>query len=121
MVLGKLDQKKFPFFRGVSEAAVSDIFNNNMYDSLTLEITGAESIQLRVQGCINVEDANKNPIPEENLEWNDLGLINIKNFTVVESATVNGIYCIGIGGLTKIRVVIESVTGSATVTGVVEA
>lgn len=121
MVLGKLDQKRFPFFREQSSAGVSDIFNNTMYGSLTLEISGVEAIQLKVQGCIKIEDADKNPIPEQDLEWSDLGLIAIKNFTVVETAVANGIYSVSIAGLNKVRVVIESVTGDATVIGVLEA
>lgn len=121
MALSRLDQKKFPFFREASSAGNSDIFGNNGYDSLTLEVSGATGVSLKVQGCINLEDANKNPIPDANLQWSDLAVINMKNFNVGSSISENGIYAIGVNGLAKIRVVLESVTGSVTVIGTLEA
>ena len=122
MALGKLDQKKFPFFRETTSAGASDIFDNyGCYGILTLEVSGATAISLKVQGCINVEDGDKKPIPEEDLEWTDMALINAGDFSVSSSASANGVYSVGISGLTKIRVVIDSVSGAATVIGVMEA
>ncbi len=121
MVLGKLDQQKFPFFRGASAAATSDIYNNSAYGVLTLEVSGASSISLKVQGCVNVENADKTLIPDNNLVWSDLAVIDTKDYSVGSSITANGIYAIGISGLAKIRVVIESISGTANVIGVMEA
>ena len=121
MVLSKLDQIKFPFFRGVSSASESDFFNNNCYNILTLEVSGAESVSLRVQGCVNIEDSRRVPLDDEDLTWFDLATINAGDFSVTSIITANGIYSIGISGTTKIRVVVDSVSGSATVVGVLEA
>ena len=122
MIAARIDQVKFPFFKGVSAAGSSDIFNNiYCYNALTLEVSGSTAVSLKVQGCINTEDVNKQPIPDVNLEWTDLGIINLSDFSVTASATSNGIYSVTIAGIAKVRVVLESVTGSTTVIGVMEA
>ena len=121
MTLGRLDQKKFPFFREATEAANSDIYNNSGFGILTLEVSGAESVSLKVQGCINSEDANKNPIADENLVWSDLAAINTKDFSLGSTISANGIYAISIIGMPKIRVVLESVSGTVNAIGVLEA
>ena len=121
MVLNKLDQTKFPFFRGITGAAESDVFNNNCYNILTLEVSGTDGIALRVQGCVNIEDSRRNPLSDSELTWFDLAVIDAGDFSVSKSITKNGIYSIGISGTTKIRVVADSVSGSLTAIGVLEA
>ena len=116
MALVKLDQKTFPFFKGATAAGSSDIFNNyGNYTSLSLEVSNATAISLKVQGCINVEG-----IEDANLSWTDLAVINNGDYSVSSNIAANGIYSVGISGLTKIRVVITSITGDVTVIGVME-
>ena len=121
MPLSKLDQKKFLFFRQATAAGASQSYSNNCYGNMTLEISGdISSISLKVQGCINVEDAEKNIIDDANLDWTNLAVIADKDFAVSEAITAKGIYNVGIIGLARIRIVIESLSGEATVIGVLE-
>ena len=123
MALSKLDQKVFPFFRAANMAGVSDVFSNFNYDLLTIEVSGsAMSVQATIQGCINTVGPNKEPIDNANLEWSDLAVINTADYSVSEKINSKGIFSIGISGLSKIRVVLNNISGGVVnIIGVLEA
>lgn len=122
MPLAKLDKMLFVFLEGSVSAGSSKIFDNfSRYSNMVLEISGASAISLKVQGCINVKDANGDTIPDNNLEWSDIDLITAKNMGPASVASDNGIYYVSISGLTKVKVTATSSTGTIKVIGVMEA
>lgn len=96
--------EKFTFFREKDEAGESNVLKNfNKGSMLTLGVGGdATAMQLRVKGI--VDDSSE-------ADWVDLGLINTATFAISTDIVSNGIYNVGCSGVSKIKVVIDSISG----------
>ena len=100
------------FHENASSAETSqEVVNANIGSQITLEVD-ATTIQMKVQGICDASAGNTN--------WKDLAVINAKKIIAEEKIKAPGIYYVPIDGITKIRTVIESVSGSATVFGIVQ-
>ena len=121
----RTDKQIFPFFDSVrtpvSAAGTSEPFRNNGFASLTLEVSGASSIALTVEGCVNIIKPNGEAMSDVECSWTPLAIINMSDFSVLSEIANNGIYAIGISGSARVRVVISSIEGEAIITGVAEA
>ena len=121
----RTDKQIFPFFDSVktpvSTAGTSEAFRNNGFETLILEVSGATSISLTVEGCINIIKPNGETMTDEECSWTPLAIINMTGFEVLSEITSNGIYAIGINGNARVRTVIDSIEGEAVITGVAEA
>ena len=119
----RMDKQIFPFFDSVknpvSAAGTSDSFHNNGFGLITIEVTGTASG--RVEGCINIINPDGTTKDDADCVWSTLGLINVENFSAVSSFTGTGHYAVGINGMARVRVVLTSVSGTATIVGVAEA
>lgn len=121
----RTDKQIFPFFDSVktpvSAAGTSEPFRNNGFSTLTLEVSGATSIALSVEGCVNIIKPNGETMTDEECSWTPLAIINMSDFSVLSEIADNGIYAIGINGNARVRVVVSSIEGEAIITGVAEA
>ena len=124
MPLARLDKKFFPFFDSVktpvSESGTSPSFRNNGYTSMTIEVSNATTIAAHVEGCVNIENANGETLEDNDCHWTPLKLINLTTLEQVDGMNANGIYLLTLCGCQRIRVVVESVTGTATILSVSE-
>lgn len=85
------------------------IGNPNLGSQITIEVSGADELSLKVQGfCYGSEDDDN---------WTDLAVIDASSLSIKPDITKPGIYFVGIDGVTKIRTDLESVTGEVTVYG----
>ena len=99
------------FHQNASSAETSqEVVNANTGSLITLEVD-ATTIQMKVQGICDTS--------ADNPTWKDLAVINAKQLIAENKIAAPGIYYVAIDGVTKIRTVIESVTGSANVFGIV--
>lgn len=116
-----LNVQVFPFFDSVknplSENRTSDSFKNNGYDNMTLEISGTGSGTIVVQGCVNTLDANGNQKADADCSWVNLAALSASNLQKIESITEKGIYFIGVGGISRIRVNVTNISGTITIVG----
>lgn len=100
----------FKFFENASSAGESRIFYNpNKGSVLVLEIQATGDVEIEMQGLVNVELANPN--------FTSLAAIDLNSLSKTESITKSGIYAFGIDGVSQVRVVVKSITGSVTVFG----
>ena len=117
----RADKQIFPFFDSVktpiSAAGTSESFHNNGFSTLMIEVSGASSIDMEIEGCINILDANGEPKEDANCVWTKLGLYNLNDFSFAKKITGNGIYAISIDGTARVRVVVNSVSGNTTILG----
>lgn len=103
--------KTISFHSNASSAETSQVATNvNQGELLVLEVS-ATTISMKVQGIVNATEGNTN--------WSDLAVIDAKTLTTGESIAEPGIYYTSIDGVAKIRTVIDSVTGTANVFGVI--
>jgi hypothetical protein len=101
-------QSNFKFLTAVTTTAVSNTFTNSICDGLTLQITGTHSgATILVEGQVSPDSTLTN--------WVALSVINLNDFSVVDSITANGVYQVGIAGISQIRVVVSAIS-SGTVT-----
>ena len=118
----RVDKHYFPFFDSVkvpvTAPGTSDSFLNAGYDTMILEVAGTAGGY--VEGCINIMQPDGTTKPDAQCAWNKLALINLKDYDVTESFSAAGQYAIGINGMSRVRVVLTSVSGEATVLGVAE-
>lgn len=116
-----LNVQIFPFFDSVKNpldsSKTSDSFKNPGYDNLSLELSGTGSAVLAIEGCINTQDENGMALEDTDCSWSPLAILSAKNYSQAQSVSGNGIYFIGVSGISRIRVVASSVSGEVTVVG----
>lgn len=101
------------FHKNASSPEVSQpIGNVNFGSQITIEVSGAETIQLNVQGTCNTYDDTN--------DWHDLAVIDAKSLSVKDSIAEPGVYYVGVDGLSKIRTNLKSTSGEVTVFGVIQ-
>jgi len=117
-----LNYKIVPLFNSnktpVTVAGTSESVYNTGYSTFTLEVAG--TAVGRVEGCINIANADGSPKADNECSWTTLGIINMQSYAFSQGFTQGGKYAIGINGMARIRVVLTSVTGSVTLVGVME-
>ena len=123
MATSRVDYQIFPFADSVKtpieESGATKSFHNHGYRSLTLEISGdVSSINLKVEGCINIIDAAGNNLDDDQVYWIGIPLVDATTGGVVNTAEKKGIFRVDITGLLRVRVSVESISGAATVVGV---
>ena len=119
----RVDYQIFPFGDSVKnpieETGATKSFHNHGYRSLTLEISGdVTSINLKVEGCINIIDAAGNNLDDNQVYWIGIPLVDATTGGLVNTAEKKGIFRVDITGLSRVRVNIASLSGKATVVGV---
>ena len=121
----RTDKQIFPFFDSVKSpltaAGTSESFHNSGFSTMILEIANATAISAKVEACVNILKPNGEAMTDNECEWTQLAVIGMSDYAVSDSISDNGIYAIGINGTARVRVVVESVSGSAVITGVAEA
>ena len=124
MTGGRVDKQIFQFFDSVkspvTSAGTSDSFFNIGYSSMTLEVSGTGSIAGRVEACMNILNSDGTAKTDAQCTWTTLGILNLTSFAMGTSFSANGVYAFAIDGLARVRVVLTSVSGSATVVGTAE-
>ena len=103
--------KTIKFHNNASSAETSQVATNTHQGELLVLEVSATTISMTVQGIVDATEGNT--------EWHDLAVINAKTLTAEESITEPGIYYVSVDGVAKIRTVIESMTGTANVFGVI--
>lgn len=110
-----------PFFDSVktplTEDKASDSIWNNGYDNLSLEISGNGSATIVVQGCVNTVDANGKQLNDNEITWTNLSMLDAKDYSQKAELTENGIYYVGIIGISRIRVNATDVSGELVIVG----
>lgn len=114
-----LNVRLFPFFDSVehplTEAAISDSYWNSGYNKMVLEVSGEGTGVFKVEGCINTLGSDGHILDDNDCYWTELGAVATPSYSIqnAQSAiTDNGIYYIDITGLSRIRIVAESVEGN---------
>lgn len=120
----RTDKQIFPFFDSVktpvTAAGTSESFYNNGFSTLNLEVATSGSIALYVEGCINILNTDGTAKTDAQCEWTQLAIISLSDYSVSDTITEAGIYAIGINGTARVRVVVTSASGNATIVGVAE-
>lgn len=83
----------------------------------TLEVQGADTCSITVQGCVNdKEEDNITPLDDENCQWTPLANISVKDYEITETITSDGIYYISLSGIQRIRLSVGDTTKTARIT-----
>lgn len=110
-----------PFFDSVKNPITSDDtskgFWANGYDNLAVEVSGTGSGTIVVQGCINTVDASGKQLDDQDISWTDLSMLSATNYSQKATITENGIYYVGVSGISRVRVQATDVSGSLTIVG----
>ena len=92
----------FVFLTEASSAQSSNEFAEFSADQLLLEVSGtATSFSLRV--CMYLDNRSG--------EYTDVAVINMTDLSVGESITKKGVYACSIAGSTRIKIILDSVSG----------
>ncbi len=123
MIGSNLNKKIFPFFDSVKDpvrkTGVSDsLILNHLYSAVSVEVSGITSGDIAVEGCINSLNSDGTVKTDEECSWSKLSLIDLNGMKTIDNITANGIYAVGVDGMSRVRVVINSVSGAATIVGV---
>lgn len=110
-----------PFFDSVKNPLTEDKASpsvwNNGFDNLALEISGEGSGTFVVQGCVNTVNEKGEQLDDENISWTDLYMLDATDYSHKTQITANGIYHVGILGISRIRVNATNVSGDMTIVG----
>ena len=99
-------QRNCDFIKKATAPAISRIIANTNGDTLSFQISGANGVYI-LEGRNNTR-AN----------WTPLAGINLSDFSAVKGTyTKEGLYEIGIVGVREMRVKVESVEGTVSITG----
>ncbi len=123
MAGSNLNKKVFPFFNSVKnpvgKAGTSDaLILSYLYSSMNIEVSGVTSGDISVEGCINTLNPDGSVKTDEECSWSKLSLIDLNGMKTIDSIPGDGIYALGVDGMSRVRVVINSISGSATIVGV---
>ena len=123
MASTRVDYKIFPFAdsvkKPISEAGATESFHNHGYRSLTLEVNGdISSINLKIEGCVNIINAEGRSLEDNEVFWIGIPLVDATTGEIVTAVDKKGIYRVDITGLLRVRVNVESISGTASVVGV---
>ena len=118
----RVDKAIFPFFDSVrtpvTAAGTSDAFHNAGYSTMILEVS--DGVEGSVEGCINIVNPDGSTKTDNECDWSSLALINMADYAVGDTFTEAGHYAVGINGMSRVRIVLTSVSGEATILGVAE-
>ena len=110
-----------PFFDSVkeplTEAGESKSVWNNGYDNLAIELSGTGSAALSIQGCVNTVNAQGEQLEDADCSWTSLSVLKASDYSQVQQIEANGIYYVGITGISRIRVKATNVSGQVTIVG----
>lgn len=120
----RVDFQIFPFFDSVnhpvSEAGQSESFKNNGYGSMRFEIAGDVSgVSLQMEGCVNILSEDGQVLPDSDVLWTPLILTNTATGATESSASAKGSYKCDVSGLARVRCNIASISGEATIVGII--
>ena len=91
-----------------SPGVSSPMTNGTNSEVMNLEVSGANSIKMHIEGRVgNQTEAN----------WSTIGSVALYDYSIVTDITQNGIYSIGLGGISQVRIVIEELSGNCQVLG----
>ncbi len=118
-----LQKQIFPFFNSVkkpvTETGTSDSFcANYLYSTMNIEVSGVTSGDIIIEGCINILNKDGSNKKEDECVWTKLSFVDLSTMTLGSSIVSDGIYSVGIDGMSRVRIVINSISGSATIVGV---
>ncbi len=82
-----------------SESNVMEVLERS--EDMTLHVTGNGSVSLKVMGMADLQDGN----------WETIAAISLESFGVSQSITSNGIYCVPLRGLTRLKIVNSGSSG----------
>jgi len=86
----------------------SPMTNDTNSEVMNLEVSGATSIRMRIEGRVgNQTQAN----------WSTIASVALYDYSIVSEITSNGIYSIGLGGISQIRIVVEALEGNCQILG----
>ena len=120
----RVDFQIFPFFDSVahpvSETGESDSFRNNGYGSMRFEIGGnVSAVSLQMEGFVNILSDEGYALPDSDVSWTPLILTNTATGALVTSADAKGAYMVDISGLGRVRCKLTSISGEATIVGII--
>lgn len=103
-----MTQMYYVFGKDIKTTGVLDnIFHNVASDVMTLEVYGNFTGEILIEGRVDKNNENFSQIS---------GILNIGDFSIVNSITSTGIFQYSIDGLRDIRVNVKSINGSANIT-----
>lgn len=133
MSLTRADKEIFPFFHScietpVTEPGVSESFINSGYNTMTIEVSRTDNIEMYVEACINVVDRwidedgmpRSETLQDSDCWWTGLKIMNMNTYEAVDTITGPGIYMVSITGCQRVRVGIDSIGEPAVIVGVAE-
>ena len=116
MVNSNLNVQIFPFFDSVKNPITtdqtSDSFHNNGYDRLTIEVSGSGSGKFEIQGCVNTQGADGQPLDDANCSWTSTKVLDITDYEMKDKIEATGIFQIVITGMSRVRVKATDVSGT---------
>lgn len=110
-----LDSVKTPLVTGSYTSKSVTIEQKGVWN---FQVSGAESLDLRVQGALMVCDANGEELTDEEIQWVDLAVIDLGTLGKKTKITSDGIYSLGTEAVLKLRVKVVSVSGSVSIVSV---
>ena len=119
--MNKVNQLNCPYIKffgdEVTAAGSCESIPVSGYSSLQLQVAGFTSCSIKVQGCINFTNTSKEQLEDDDITWEDLSTINLNGFEVADAIADNGLFLVVFQGCIKLRVVVESLSGTGTITG----
>lgn len=121
MANSNLNIQIVPFFDSVKNPLAADGTSKgywvNGYDNLAVEVSGTGSGAIVVQGCINTLDADDQQMDDQDINWTDLSMLSATNYSQKATITENGIYYVGVSGISRVRIQATGVSGTLTIVG----
>ena len=121
MANSNLNIQIVPFFDSVKNPLAADDTSKgywvNGYDNLAVEVSGTGSGTIVVQGCVNTLNADDQQMEDQDINWTDLSMLSATNYSQKATITENGIYYVGVSGISRVRIQATGVSGTLTIVG----
>lgn len=82
----------------------------------SLEIVGATTISITVEGCVNATNVDTGTqLNDGEITWTKLATISATSLEKVDTLNKNGIYYIDLSGIQRVRLNVTSISGTPTI------
>lgn len=91
-----------------SPGVSSPMTNDTNSEVMNLEVSGANAVKMRIEGRVG---------NQTNANWSTIGSVALFDYSIVTEITQNGIYSIGLGGISQVRIVVTELDGQCQILG----
>lgn len=82
----------------------------------SLEIVGATTFSITVEGCVNATNVDTGAqLTDNEITWTKLATISATSLEKVDTLNKNGIYYIDLSGIQRVRLNVTSISGTPTI------